>query len=475
MGTVMLQDREIASATDQRFTFAALRVQLRDRLLFDGDDGYDQSRAIWNGMYYERRPAAVARCESAEDVAAAVTFAREHQIPFSVRGSGHNVAGTAMIHGGLMIDLTRMNAIDIDAPNRRVKVGPGCNWSMVDVATEPYGLVVPGGIVSTTGVAGYTLGGGFGWLTRANGFTSDLLLRATVVTADGQIREASPTSEPDLFWAIRGGGGNFGIVTEFEFSALSLGPEVAGGLVLWPMEKAPQVMDHFAELAADASPELMHVLVLRVAPPAPFLPETIHGKPVVGIAGFYAGTAERGMAELASIGQFGEPLANTIKPKPFKEHQAFLDSGQPFGRRYYWKSHYMADFGPGVRHALLQTATSFTSPFSSVLLPNLRGVPQAPDGPLSAVGFRDASYLVNFQASWTEPAEDDTHIAWARANFDAMKPHSMGQYVNFMTEDELADRQRPAYGDEVIDRLRSIKRQYDPENIFRMNKNITPS
>ncbi|MBX3071292.1 MAG: FAD-binding oxidoreductase [Thermomicrobiales bacterium] len=458
-----------------RQVFGGLRQTLGDRLLFAGDDGYDESRMIWNGMYYDRRPAAIARCESAADVAAAVDFASDRQIPFSVRGAGHNVAGTALTDGGLMIDLTRMNAIHVDAPARRVKIGPGCDWSKVDVATEPFGLVVPGGIVSTTGVAGYTLGGGFGWLSRQSGFTSDLLLRATVVTADGQIREASLVSEPDLFWAIRGGGGNFGIVTEFEFRALELGPEIAGGLVLWPMERAAEVMDHFAELTATAPPELMHVLVLRVAPPAPFLPESVHGKPVAGIAGFYAGTADEGMAALAPVAQFGEPLANTIKPKPFKEHQAFLDSGQPYGRRYYWKSHYMSDFSLGVKDALLQTATTFTSPFSSVLLPNLRGIPEAPDGPVSAVGFRDASYIVNFQASWTDPAEDETHIAWARANFDAMKPNSMGQYVNFMTEDELADVQRRAYTDDVTDRLRIIKRQYDPDNIFRMNKNIEPA
>ncbi len=472
MPTVM-ESRVGRSAAAER-SMAVLSSRMQGALLFDGDPGYDESRAIWNGMF-DRRPAAVAMVESANDVAAAISFARDHDIPFSVRGCGHNVAGTAVVDGGLMIDLARMNGIAIDPSTRRVTVGPGCNWNMVDVATESHGLVVPGGIVSTTGVAGFTVGGGFGWLTRKAGYTSDLLRRATVVTADGQVREASAESEPELFWAIRGGGGNFGIVTQFEFEALGLGPEIAGGLVLWPMEKAGDVIELFREVTATAPPELMHVLVLRVAPPAPFLPESVHGKPVVGIAGFYGGSAEEGLAKLAPVKTYGQPLADTIKPKPFKEHQAFLDSGQPYGRRYYWKSHYLPPFTDGMRDSLLDKATSFRSPFSSVLLPHLAGTPAQPGDKLSAVGFRDASYIVNYQSSWIDPVEDETQIAWARENFESMKPHAMGQYVNFMTEEELADRSRVAYEDAALQRLKAAKRIYDPENIFRFNKNITPA
>ncbi|CAN5723022.1 FAD-binding oxidoreductase [soil metagenome] len=457
-----------------RAAIGHLRETMQGDVYVGGDEGYDVARAIWNGMI-DRKPAAIAMVESAADVAAAVSFARERKLPFSVRGSGHNVAGTAVIDGGLMIDLTRMNDIAVDSSTRRVTIGPGCNWSMVDLATEPYGLVVPGGIVSTTGVAGYTVGGGFGWLTRKVGYTSDLLRRATVVTADGQIRETSVESEPELFWAIRGGGGNFGIVTEFEFDALTLGPEIAGGLVLWPMEKAGEIIELFREVTAIAPPELMHVLVLRVAPPAPFLPESVHGKPVVGIAGFYAGPPEEGLAALAPVTTYGQPLANTIKPKPFKEHQAFLDSGQPYGRRYYWKSLYLPPFTDGMRDALLAKATSFTSPLSSVLLPNLAGTPGQPGDDVSAVGFRDASFIVNYQSSWTDPVEDETQIAWARENFAAMQPHAMGQYVNFMTEEELKDRSRVAYSESSMARLKAAKRMYDPENIFLMNKNITPA
>ncbi len=454
--------------------FTSLRNQLQGELLFDGQPGYDESRSIWNGMI-DRRPAAIAMCETSADVSAAVRFAAQHDIPLSIRGCGHNIAGTAVVDKGLMIDLTRINHVNIDSETGRVNIGPGCNWARVDAATEPYGLVVPGGIVSTTGVAGFTVGGGFGWLTRKHGFTSDSLLRATVVTADGEIREANPESEPDLFWAIRGGGGNFGIVTDFEFEAQRLGPEVAAGLMLWTIDTAPRVMDHYRSLTASAPPELMYVLFMRNAPAAPFLPEEIHGKPVVGIAACYAGTAEAGLAAMEPLKSFGGHLVDTIKPKPFKEHQGFLDAGQPYGRRYYWKSVYLPEFSQTAQETLLERATSFTSPFSSVLVPHLDGIPEPSDGQPSAVSYRNAAYLVNYQASWENPAEDETHIGWARGNFDAMRPNAIGQYVNFMTEDEVNDASRAAYEPATLRRLQQVKSQYDPGNLFRLNKNIAPA
>jgi FAD/FMN-containing dehydrogenase len=450
-----------------------LRSKLQGDLLQPGDEGYDEARAIWNGMI-DRRPAIIVLPESTNDVAHAVTFAREHSLRLSVRGCGHNIAGTALAEEGLTISFARMKNVSVDVANARVTVQPGANWGDVDLATEQHGLVVPGGIVSTTGVAGFTLGGGFGWLTRKFGYTSDSLISATVVTADGQIRTASAGSEPDLFWGIRGGGSNFGVVSEFEFQAYPLGPDVAAGLVLWPMDQASDIIELFRRVTAEAPVELCYVLVMRVAPVAPFLPEEVHGKPVVGIAALYGGDIDEGLRLMAPVKTHGTPLVDTIKAKPFKEHQAFLDGGQPYGRRYYWKSVYLDAFTDGAKDALLQHGTAFSSPLSSVLLPHLGGNARLDDAP-GSVSNRGAEFLVNYQASWEDPTQDDTHIAWAKTNFEAMHPHASGQYVNFMTEDEVRDPNRPAYSSEIQARLAQVKRAYDPGNVFNLNKNIEPA
>jgi FAD/FMN-containing dehydrogenase len=451
----------------------ALRARLSGAVFQPGDEGYGEARTIWNAMI-DKQPAAIALVENAQDVAEAVSFAREQGIELSIRGCGHNIAGTALSDGGLTISFARMREVQVDPATRRVRVQPGADWGAVDRATEPHGLVVPGGIVSTTGVAGFTLGGGFGWLTRKWGYTSDRLLSASVVTAGGRTVTASEQSEPDLFWAIRGGGGNFGIVTEFEFEAIPLGPEVAAGIIFWPIDMAAEVIDHFRAVTASAPLELTHVLAIRVAPPAPFLPESIHGKPVIGIAAMYGGTVEEGIEAMGPVRSLGGSVADTIKPKPYREHQAFLDAGQPYGRRYYWKSIYMSDVADGMRDALLANGTTFSSPFSSVLLPHLDGVAKGEAGS-SAVSNREAAYLLNFQASWENPAEDETHIAWARKNFDAVRPYATGQYVNFLTQEEVDDPGRQSYQGAALQRLAELKRRYDPQNLFRVNKNITPA
>lgn len=295
------------------------------------------------------------------------------------------------------------------------------------------------------------------------------------MTADGEIRAINEQNEPDLFWAIRGGGGNFGVVTEFEFEPVTLGPEIAGGMVLWPIEQAPQIIDLFRRESAAAPDELMHTLVLRIAPPAPFLPEEVHGKPVVGIAAMYAGPAEDGMKAMEPIISFGAPLMSSIKPKPYREHQAFLDAGQPFGRRYYWKSVYFDDFSDGVEQALLKHGTSFRSGFSSILLPHLGGAAKRGEPGKTATSHLGREFLVNYQASWEDPALDADLIDWAKTNHADMMPYATGHYVNFMTEDEVRDPARAAYEPGLLDRLRSVKARFDPANVFRLNKNITPS
>jgi FAD/FMN-containing dehydrogenase len=423
----------------------------------------------------DRRPALIARCEDAVDVVEAVRFARERDLLFSVRGGGHNIAGTSLCDGGLTIDLSGMRRVRVDAERGTVRVQPGATLGELDRATQPYGLVVPGGIVSTTGVAGLTLGGGFGWLTRRWGYTCDLVRSVRIVTADGLPRTAGAEDEPDLFWGVRGGGGNFGVVTEFEFEARRLGPTVVAGLVLHPLERAVEVARFFREATASASDELTHLLFLRTAPPAPYLPPDVQGLPVVGIAACHAGPVEEGEHALRPLKAFGAPLADTIEPKPFTEHQSFLDSGQPHGRRYYWKSEYLDALDDGVIAALVEHCGRFTSPFSTLLLMHLGGAARRAAPGMSAVGHRDAEYVVNVQASWEDPAADERHVGWARA-FDAdLRPYSVGTYVNFLTEDEVRDPARPAYDPAIYARLAAVKAAYDPDNVFRLNRNVAPS
>ena len=455
-------------------SLAELRGRLTGDVLTQDDPQYEEARTIWNAMI-EARPALIALPQSEADVSELVRFAERTGMPLSVRGGGHNIAGTALVDGGLTINMSRMRSVEYVAGINRVLVQAGAIWADVDAALEPYGLIVPGGIVSTTGVAGFTLGGGFGWLSRSEGYTTDQLTGATIVNADGQIRTIDANNEPELFWAIRGGGGNFGVVTQFEFEPVKLGPEVAGGMVLWPMEMASEIVDLYVRESAAAPDELMHVLVMRVAPPAPFLPVEVHGKPVVGIAAMYAGPVEDGLKAMAPIMTYGTPLAVTIKPKPYREHQAFLDSGQPFGRRYYWKSLYFDDFSEGVKQALLENGTSFASPMSSILIPHLGGAAKRGATGATATSHLGREFLVNYQASWEDPALDTELIDWAKVNHASMLPYSAGHYVNFMTEDEVSDPARQAYEPELLSRLQRVKAQYDPENVFRSNKNITPA
>ncbi len=466
-----VSERTMTVSTD---ALAMLRTRLTGTVLTENDPGYEEARTIWNAMI-EARPAIIALPETAGEVAELVRFAVREQLPLAARGGGHNIAGTALVDGGLTINMNRMKAIEYDEATNRVSIGAGAIWGEVDAALEPLGLIVPGGLVSTTGVAGFTLGGGFGWLTRSEGYTTDRLTGATIVNADGQIRSIDQETEPELFWAIRGGGGNFGVVTEFVFEPVKLGPEVAAGMVLWSIDKAPEIIDLYRRETAAAPDELMHVLVLRIAPPAPFLPEEVHGKPVVGVAAMYAGPVEAGMKAMDPITSFGTPLANSIKPKPYREHQAFLDAGQPFGRRYYWKSVYFDDFSDGVEQALLEHGTSFRSGLSSILLPHLGGAGQRDGSGKTATSHRSREFLVNYQASWEDPALDADLIDWAKTNHAAMMPYATGHYVNFMTEDEVRDPARVAYEPELLDRLRSVKAIYDPDNVFRSNKNIAPA
>jgi FAD/FMN-containing dehydrogenase len=469
--TIAMQTRSPGTAA---ITAAARAPKLGGSVHMPGEAAYDEACHIWNAMI-ERRPAIVVRPKTAADVAEAIAFARANRLPLSVRGGGHNVAGAALSDGGVTIDMSTRREVHVDPATMTVRVEPGCAWKDVDAATQPHGLVVPSGIISATGVAGLTLGAGFGWTSRKFGFTADNLLAAEVVTADGKVRRASATENPDLFWALRGGGGNFGVVTSFEFRAHRHGPQVLAGMVVHPAERAAEVMRLFRDVTADAPDELTCLLILRNAPPAPFIPKEFHGKPIAAIAAHWTGDPAKGVAAMKPIKDFGPPVADTIAPKEFTAFQSFLDGGQPFGRRYYWKSDEAGEMSDGLMNTLGACGAKNASPFSAILVMHMEGAPARVPVDSTAVGIRGARYSLVVQGAWEKPEGDAAHIGWVRESFDALRPFSSGAtYVNFITEDADDARIRAAFSGGTFDRLRKIKKTYDPENIFRGNLNIPP-
>jgi FAD/FMN-containing dehydrogenase len=451
-----------------------LARRLKGSVHLPGEAAYDEACRIWNAMI-ERRPALVVRPRENADVAAAIAFARANRLPLSVRGGGHNVAGAALSDGGVTVDMSTLRGVVVDPAAMTVRVEPGATWKDVDAATQPHGLVVPSGIISATGVAGFTLGAGFGWTSRKFGFAADNLLSAEVVTADGATRRASADENPDLFWALRGGGGNFGVVTAFEFRAQRHGPQALCGMVVHPFSRADEVMQVFRDVTATAPDELTCLLILRKAPPAPFIPKEFHGQPIAAIAAHWTGDPAEGEAAMQPIKAFGPPVADTIAPKDFIAFQTFLDGGQPFGRRYYWKSDEAGEISAGLMTTLKESAGRIASPFSAILVMHMDGAPARVAPEATAVGIRAARYGVVIQGAWEDPAEDKMHVGWARDSFSALKPFSSGAaYVNFLTADESDARLRAAYGDALYERLRRVKTSYDPGNLFRGNLNIPP-
>lgn len=452
---------------------AELRAHVRGALLRPGDPGYDAARAIWNGMI-DKRPALIARCTGPADVIACVNFARVHRLVPAVRGGGHNVAGNALCDGGLVIDLSLMRGVQVDPQARLARVQPGVTLSELDHETQVFGLATPVGMVSQTGVAGLTLGGGFGWLSRKYGLACDNLLSADVVTADGQFVTASERENADLFWGVRGGGGNFGVVTSFAFQLHLIGPTVMAGVVFYPMEQAHEVLHFYQGYAAAAPDGLTMAAVLRIAPPAPNLPQRIHGKPVIGIGACYSGSVEEGERVMRPLKSFGTPVADLIQPVPFVHFQSLLDSSSPSGNHYYVKSEYL----PGLSDAAIETiighASRLSSPLTSVIIAQLGGAISQIDEHATAAGNRKVQFVLNIQSSWLKPGESPGHIQWTREFWTAMRPFSTGSvYVNLLSQDEGEERVRAAYGSNY-DRLVALKSKYDPTNLFRVNQNIRP-
>lgn len=460
--------------TTAQSTIDELRARVRGPVFAPADEGYDEARKIWNAMI-DKRPAAVARCTGTADIIAALNFTREAGLPLSIRAGGHNIGGTSLCDDGVVIDVSHLKGVHVDLASETARVQPGVLLGDIDRETQAFGRVVPSGFVSQTGLSGLTLGGGFGWLTRKWGLTSDHLISADVVTASGDLVRASENENADLFWGIRGGGGNFGIVASYEFRMRKLGPTVMAGLIAYPMDQAEKVASFYREFSAAAPDELTNVLLLRIAPPAPFLPPDIHGKPIVAVVVCYAGPVEDAEKALKPLKEFGSPVADTIMPKPFAVHQAALDGTQPPGRFYYWKSDYLPGVSAAAQETLLDCTKEFPSPESAVLVFQLGGeAARLPD--VSAAAHRDAAYVLNVASSCTDAAKIDGCKTWARSTWSAMRPHSTGGvYVNFLTEDEGDDRTMEAYGKEKYQRLAALKQKYDPNNIFRVNRNIAPA
>src|SRR5580765_5234108 len=450
-----------------------LRTNFAGRLLRPCDERYEEVRAIWNGAIH-RRPALIASCTTAADVLAALRFARDRGLEISVRGGGHAVAGHALCDGGVLIDLAPMTSVRVDPESRKARAGGGALWSHVDRETQALGLAVTGGIVTHTGIGGLTLGGGIGHLMRKLGLTIDNLLSCDVVTADGRLVVASEQANEDLFWGLRGGGGNFGIVTSFEYQVHPVGPTVLAGMLLYPLDQAAEVLAYFRDYVAKAPDEVGILGTLRLAPPLPIVPSELHGKPVVAIIVCYAGAIEDGQKEFDQLRRFRAPALDAIAPKPYLAHQALFDAAMPHGRGYYWNSCALPPLTDEMIDVLIRQTEKITSRFSTMPLFTLGGAVARVPEDATAFPNRKAQHNLNIVGAWPiDDPDPERHIAWVRQTWEAMQPFSTGGYVNFMS-DEPADRLRAVYGPEKYDRLVALKRRYDPENVFRHNQNIVP-
>ncbi|MCX2928513.1 FAD-binding oxidoreductase [Streptomyces sp. NEAU-W12] len=446
-------------------------TRLEGPLLTAGDEGWDEAVLVWNAMV-TAKPSLVVQAASAQDVATAVRFATDHGLLLSIKGGGHNVAGTALADGGLTLDMSRMREVTVDPAARLAHAGPGCLLQDIDRATQQYGLAAVLGFVSETGVAGLTLGGGFGYLTRRFGWAADNLEEVEIVTADGRIRTADRAENPDLFWAIRGGGGNFGVVTRFTFRLHEVGPVITGGLAAWSADRADEVLATYRELTAAAPRELTVVAVIRLAPPAPFVPDEWHLKPVAALLVCHSGANAE--ADLAPLRALGEPIFHLIGAKPYVAQQSMVDAMEPKGLNQYWK----AEFLPGLPGAYLPTfrdaALEVASPLSFSVIFHLAGALNESTGDGGAVGNREARFISGFSGVWPPQADGDRIVTAVRKGWERIRPFSTGgNYVNFQLAEDDATRTADAYRGNY-ERLRQIKAEYDPDNVFRVNRNIRP-
>lgn len=450
-----------------------LKKQLRGNILLPDDPDYEEARRIWNAMI-DRRPAGIVQCAGVADVMLSVRVARDNDLLVSVRGGGHNIAGTAIRDDSLMIDLSGMKSVHINPDSRRAYVEPGASLGDFDHEAQAFGLATSLGINSTTGVAGLTLGGGFGWLTRKYGLTVDNLVSVEIITADAKRIRASADENPDLFWAIRGGGGNFGIVTMFEFQLHPVGPEILAGFIVYPLEQAETVLTEYRRFVDNLHEDLNVWVILRQAPPLPFLPEDVHGKGVVVLALFFDGDPVQGMSIIKPLLRFGQPYGDHIGPMPYSAWQKAFDPLLAPGSRNYWKSHNFSELSDAAIATAIEYAGKLPSAQCETFIGLLGGQASlvAPDA--TAYYARDTKFVMNMHARWESAEEDEACISWAREFFVRVEPYATGSvYVNFMTEEEV-ERIPSAYGVNQ-NKLEQIKRKYDPDNFFRVNQNIKPA
>lgn len=457
-------DSDVVTAFDELF---------RGRVVLPDDEDYDDARSVWNGMI-DKYPAMIAQCSGVADVIASVSLAREHDLLLAVKAGGHNVAGNAVCDDGLVIDLSPMKSVRVDPNAGTVRVEPGVTMGDLDHETQAFGLATPGGVVSSTGVAGLTLGGGWGWLSRRFGLAIDNLRSVDVVTAAGELVHASEDEHPDLFWALRGGGGNFGIVTAFEFDCHEVGPMVLGGMVVHPFEDAADVLRFHREFTAEAPDELSCYAAIMTAPPAPFLPEEVHGTTVAVLVPCYAGPVEAGEEVVQPLRDFGEPIVDMVQPMPFTALQQMLDEQNAPGARNYWKTQLVDPLPDDAIAMVVDSTRAIQSDMTQIVLEDLGGAISRVEPGATAYRHRNAAFSFNILARWDDPAEDEAHVSWARDLHATIRPYATdGVAVNFLSQ-EGDERVRAAYGDNY-DRLVEVKDEYDPENRFRMNQNITPS
>ncbi len=457
--------------------FDELGGSFRGDLLLPISPGYDAARRIWNGAI-DRHPACVARCTGVADVVAAVRFARDHDLEIAVRGGGHNVAGTAVCDGGIVIDLSAMRSVWVDPAVRTAWVQGGALWGDVDHETQAHGLATTGGIVGHTGVAGLTLGGGIGFLMRKYGLTVDNLLAAEVVTADGRIVRASADEHADLFWALRGGGGNFGVVTSFKFALHPVGPTVMAGPIFWAAHDTTAVLRFYRDFVAEAPDELGSVVRLGTVPPLPVIPEDLHWRPAIAVACCYAGAVEDGERAVRALRRFGTPLVDLLAPSPYAAFQGGLDDTVPHGWQYYWKATNLAGLSDDVIDVIANHAYAAGSPRSYAAMFHMGGAVARVPHDATAYAGRDVAHNIVIDAACLPDEADERTAAetdWARQFLQALKPHRAGGvYVNFLDADDDASRVQEAYGDRIYRRLAEVKATYDPDNAFHHNKNIRP-
>jgi FAD/FMN-containing dehydrogenase len=468
--TTQSPDRPLDSTTIQD-----LRSRVRGRVLEVGDPGYEDARRIQNGLI-DRHPMLIVQCSGTADVVQAVNFARDRGLLLSIRGGGHNVAGNAMNDGGVVIDLSGMRGVHVDAATRTVRAAGGATWGDVDRETQLFGLAIPGGVVSTTGIAGLTLHGGYGHLRRKFGLSIDNLLSVEIVTADGQVRTASATDNGDLFWAVRGAGSNFGVVTSFEFRAHPVGPVVQLCAPFYALEDGGKALRAWREFTATASDEINSLAVIWSVPDVDEFPAELRRRPVVILATVFVGPPEEGARIMQPLRELATPLLDMSGPIPFTAVQAAFDPFFPKGRFYYWKSTNVHEFSDGCIDTILAAAANRPSHLSDIPIWHLGGAAARVAAEATGYGRRDAPYLVTAEATWTDSAQNEKNIQWARELVAAMKPFSRGGlYLNFpgFGEEKVA-MLRDAYGPNY-ERLAALKTQFDPGNLFRMNINIPPA